>query len=123
MPAPWPLDRRHHQVLDVGYRRQKDKWHRFALAASFLLGNDGHSDFASHTQQDSDAAADNAMWHIALGRPLGTYAKVGGAYLRDFVSGKVVVVRPRRASPSPWVAPSTLADISSSPWPPTRARF
>jgi hypothetical protein len=81
-----------------GTDAQKDKWHRFALA-SFLLGNDGHSDFYFSYSASSDAAADNAMWHIALGRPLGTYAKVGGAYLRDFVAGKVVV-NPTTASVS-----------------------
>jgi hypothetical protein len=81
-----------------GTDAQKDRWHRFALA-SFLLGNDGRSDFYFSYSASNDAAADNAMWHVALGRPLGSYARIGGAYLRDFAAGKVVV-NPTTASVS-----------------------
>jgi hypothetical protein len=60
-------------------------------AGLFLLGNDGRSDFYFSYSASNDAAADNAMWHVALGRPLGSYARIGGAYLRDFAVGKVAV--------------------------------
>jgi Hypothetical glycosyl hydrolase family 15 len=74
----------------TGTDAQKEQWHRFALA-SFLLGNDGHSDFYFSYSASNDAASDNAMWHVALGQPLGAYANVGGVYLRDFAAGKVLV--------------------------------
>ncbi len=82
----------------TGTDAQKEQWHRFALA-SFLLGNDGHSDFYFSYSASNDAAADNAIWHVALGRPLGSYANVGGVYMRDFAAGKVLV-NPTTASVS-----------------------
>ena len=82
----------------TGSLAQKEQWHRFALA-SFLLGNDGHSDFYFSYSASNDAASDNTMWHVVLGRPLGSYASVGGVYLRDFAAGKVLV-NPSSASVS-----------------------
>jgi hypothetical protein len=77
------------KVWSTATDAEKTAWYQFALA-SFLLGNDGHSYFMFSYKQ-GDSTVDRPWSHLNLGAALTSYAKVDGAYQRDFAAGKVLV--------------------------------
>jgi hypothetical protein len=77
------------KVWTTGTQAQKRAWFVFALA-SFLLGNDGSS-YMTFSYTPGDLTVDRAWYHLVLGNPVGSYAKVNGVYQRDFAAGRVLV--------------------------------
>ncbi len=73
-----------------GSTAEKRQWHRFAFA-SFLLGDDGSHHFAFSYGRGVNAMAGHDLTDVAIGDPVGPYAKVGGVYQRSFTKGRVVV--------------------------------
>jgi hypothetical protein len=70
---------------------QKDAIHRYALA-TFLLGTDGHQYwYFSDTGSESAVVPDTPYDHVDVGTPIGSYAKLLGAYQRRYTGGLVVV--------------------------------
>jgi hypothetical protein len=72
-----------------GTPAEKDAWYTFAVA-SFLLGNDGHSDL-SVSYEEGDATEDYALAGLDLGGAVGPYTKEDGVYQRSFCGGRVLV--------------------------------
>ena len=76
---------------------QKDAIHAYALS-TFLLGTDGNQYwYWSDTGAETAVVENTPFDNVDIGTPLGSYAKVLGAYQRRF-SGGLVVVNPTSAS-------------------------
>ena len=73
-----------------GTRREKDRFHEFALA-SFLLATNGRSFFHFSPSPSADPSAGHPWWKIDLGSPREPFQIVGGLYRRRFTKGLVVV--------------------------------
>jgi hypothetical protein len=73
-----------------GTTAQKQAYRLYALA-TFLLGNGGHSYFYFTGDRHDPATTDSSLYHLPLGSPTGTYARVGGVYQRTFSNGRVLV--------------------------------
>jgi hypothetical protein len=66
------------------------QWHEFSLA-SFLLGTSGNDDYSFIPTRGSSAVAVDPWDGFPIGSPTSTYVAVGGGFMRDFTTGKVLV--------------------------------
>jgi hypothetical protein len=73
-----------------GTRRQKDRWHEYALA-SFLLGMEGNAFFHFSSSPRSDPIRWHPWWDLDIGRAIESYGIVDGIYRRPFTRGLVLV--------------------------------
>jgi hypothetical protein len=73
-----------------GSRREKDRWHEYALA-SFLLGMERNAFFHFSYSPRSDPIRWHPWWDLDIGRGIGSYRIVDGIYRRPFTRGLVLV--------------------------------
>jgi hypothetical protein len=73
-----------------GTRRQKDRWHEYALA-SFLLGTEGDASFHFSYAPRADPIRWHPWWDLDIGRSIESFVNVDGVYHRRFTRGLVFV--------------------------------
>jgi hypothetical protein len=97
-----------------GTQEVKDAVHEYTLA-SFLMGTDGHSFFFVSYADGTDATAMHPWWKTNIGSPAGPFAdygKAGGAYIRTFTNG-LVLVNPTTAAANVTLPAGSYKDINT----------